>query len=705
MKRALACRVLARAGLLLALLGSSVQATATLSGRTLTVEPEGTGPRWQRTFPASWGPLTGPLELEGRVLLGAGPAVYELGAGGVAVARADLSGVVTSLDASGGVVRVSTELAGLTERFTLDPASGLSVQERVVPPPVPEVSGWLARVADTTPAGELGRAAALDPLNPFLAVREARAVRADAYAALSAVRRALGGTLPFPAWVALAARLDSAGFPSAADLALDRARRDAAARGIDPAVTVSRGALKAYGDPAGYVSTLLDQRRLARAGVWMAYLRELHPRFEGGEALYARYAQALEAQGREGEAGEWRQFSRSLRAGTLYNLGPEGLRGVRDAARLAMLGLGAALLSGLLAVAVRAWRPQAQDTAALGGRYRSWLRHPLSRARRVFVAYASPGERLTLFLLALSLLVVTGGLHWANLAGAGLRSPALASGTYGGGWGGAQLSALALRPGPDAALLAGLSAQLDGEDAQAREVYAAADTDPCVRNNLGVIAQTRGDEPQARELYRAALSARPDLEAAAFNLGLNPGTPEAAFQRTYRPGVPRLCYPDQRRLTRAVTGDLSVTLRGALREPLSLLDPSGGGSPRLGLALLGSGVLAALLALALLLPASVPAPAQARPLAYRALALLLPGSSLLDSPWGSVLLLAWGALLSALFPATGLVAVPDLPGLTLEGTRTALVAGLVLVYALNLLAFVAAELRHARRRRREASGA
>ncbi|MFC6661435.1 hypothetical protein [Deinococcus multiflagellatus] len=343
--------------------------------------------------------------------------------------------------------------------------------------------------------------------------------------------------------------------------------------------------------------------------------------------------------------------------------------------------------------------------AGAGGRYRSWLRHPLSRARRVFVAYATPGERLTLFLLALSLLVVTGGLHWANLAGAGLRSPALASGTYGGGWGGAQLSALALRPGADAALLSGLSAQLDGEDAQARERYAAADTDPCVRNNLGVIAQTRGDEPQARELYRAALSARPDLEAAAFNLGLNPGTPEAAFQRTYRPGAPRLCYPDQRRLTRAVTGDLSVTLRGALREPLSVLDPSGGGSPRLGLALLGSGLLAALLALALLLPASAVALAQARPLAYRALALLLPGSALLDSPWGSMLLLAWGALIAALFPATGLVTVPFLPVLGQEGTRAVLVAGLVLVYALNLLAFIAAELRHARRLRREASGA
>ncbi|MVN89003.1 hypothetical protein GO986_19880 [Deinococcus sp. HMF7620] len=688
----------------LALLASalgSAGAEATLDGRTLRVDnPAG---RWERTFPDALGPLTGPLELGSRVLLGVGPVVYDLGAGGVVAGRADLPGTVTSLDGSGGVVRVSTELGDLTERLTLEVTPALSVQERVVFPPDPEVTGWLARAADAVLPGELGRAAAADPLNPFLAVREAEAARADAYAALSAVRRALSVTLPFPAWVALAARLDGAGFPAAADLALDRARRDAAARGVDPAIAVSREALGAYGNPSGYVATLLDQRRLARAAVWMAYLRELHPRFEGGTALYARYAQALQDQGRDGEAGEWRQFSRSLRAGTLYNLGPEGLGGVRDAARLAMLALGAALLAGLLAVAVRAWRAQGQDTRALGGRYRSWLRHPLSRARRVFVAYATLPERLTLVLLAAALLAVTGGLQWVNVAGAGLQSPALTGGTYGGGWGGTQLANLPLRPGPDAALLAGLSAQLDGEDALAREQYTRAGADACARNNLGVIAQTRGDEPQARELYRAALAARPDLEAAAFNLGLNPGTPEAAFQRAYRPGTPRLCYPDQRRLTRAVTGDLSVTLRAGLSRPLTLLDDSSAGSPRLGLALLGAALLSGLLALALLLPASALAPAQARPLIYRALGLLLPGSALLDSPWGSMLLLAWGALVAALSVSSGLILTPSLPALTLPTTQTALVTGLVLTYSLNLLAFIAAEVRHGRRLRREAA--
>ncbi|UBV42466.1 hypothetical protein LAJ19_12680 [Deinococcus taeanensis] len=693
-----------RAALLTLLtLGGQAGATAVLEGRTLRLE---NGPQlvWQRTLPDTLGPLTGPLEVGDEVLIGAGPAVFTLGDGGVVTGRADLPGLVSALDASGDVITAATELGGVTERFTLTGrGTGLSVQERVVLPPDPAVTGWLSDAADRVPAGEVRAAAQADPLNPFLAVREAQAQR-DPYLALSTVRRALNGTLPFPAWVQLAARLDRAGFPSAADLALDRARRDAAARGVDPEIMVSRTALSAYGNPAGYVGTLLDQNRLERAGVWMTYLRDLHPRFEGGPALYERYAQALEAQGREGEAGEWRQFAQSLRAGTLYNLGPQGLGAVRDAARLAALALALSLLAALLALSVRAWGAQGEDTRALGGRYRSWARRPVSRARRVFVAYATPSERLTMTLLAAALLATLGGLHWANVAQAQLRSPALASGTYGGGWGNAQLDDLNLRPGPDAAVLTGLAAQLDGEDSLARERYTRALPDACARNNLGVIAQRRGDTPQARDLFRAALADRPDLMAAAFNLGLNPVAPEAAFQRAFRPGEARLCYPDQRSLTRAATGDLSVTLRGALGDPLRLLDGSAAGSARLGLALLAAAGLSALLVLSLLLPRTPLPLRRARPVGFRVLGLLLPGSTLLDSPWGGVLLGSWAALVAALSPATGLLVFPQLPALVGAAPRGSLVAALVLTYVLNTAAFVTAEVRHARRLRQERQG-
>lgn len=686
---------------------TSARAAPVLEGRTLRYED---GPRlvWQRTYSPALGDLTGPLEVGGITYLGVGPALYAMSATGDVLGRADLPGVVTSLDASAGAVLVSTQEAGYTERFTVESQAGVPVvQERVVFPPDLAITGWLDRVARTVPQADLQKAGTDDPTNPFIDLRKARLAKqaGDQFAALSAVRRALSATLPFPAWVQLAAQLDTTGFPAAADLALDRARRDAAARGLDPDIPISRAALGAYGNPSGYVGTLLAQGRLARAAVWMAHLRELHPRFEGGLALYGRYADVLEAQGRAGEAEEWRQFRRSLRAGTLYNLGPDGLRSVRDAARLATLTLTLALTAALLALLARAWKVQGEDTRALGGRYRSWLRHPLTRARRMTVAYASPSERLMLTLLVAALITAVGGWQWANQATAALRSPALNIGTYGGGWGNAQTSALNLRPGPDTALLSGLSAQLDGDDSSAREQYTQALPDACALNNLGVIAQLRGDEPQARDQYRAALSASPDLAAAAFNLGLDPAGPELAFQRTYRPGQPRLCYPDQRSLTRAVTGDLSATLRQALLHPLEQLRPTPGNSVRLSWLLLGATLLGAVLAFSLLLPRT-PLPAvQARPLAYRITTLLLPGAGLIDNPWGGVLLLGWASLLAVLAPLSGLVAYPNLSLLGQAPTRNLLIAGLIAVYAVNTLAFITAEMRHARRVAREAEQA
>ncbi|WP_245593230.1 hypothetical protein [Deinococcus frigens] len=682
-------------------------AAPVLEGRTLRYE---NGPElvWQRSFPAALGELSGPLEVGGVTYLGVGPEVYAYTTRGRVLGRADLPGPVSSLDASGGVVRVTTGGDGYAERFTLATgASGPSVQERVVFPPDPAVTGWLLRAAQAVPEADVQAAASEDPTNPFLLLRlaEQRRAAGDSYAALSTVRRALGTTLPFPAWVQLAARLDTAGYPAAADLALDRARRDAAGRGLDPDVPVSRTALRAYGNPSAYLGTLLAQNRLARAESWMAYLRELHPRFKGGPALYARYAGILDAQGRAGEAEEWRQFARSLRAGTLYNLGPSGLNSVRDAARLSTLALALSLVAAALVLIARAWRAQGQATRPLGGRFGSWLRRPLARARFSSVAYASLSERFLLTLLLAGLLASLGGWQWANRAGAALRDPALNMGTYGGGWGGAGLGDLNLRPGPDSVLLIGLASQLDGDDSAARQIYTSALPDACALNNLGVISQARGDEAQAREQYRAALSARPDLSAAAFNLGLNPAGPDASFQRTYRPGQPRLCYPDQRSLTRAVTGDLSVTLRGSLLNPVQVLSAAPGRSPRLGWALLGTALLGALLLLSLLLPRAAQTPAQARTLLVRALTVLLPGTGLMNSPWGGMLLLSWAAALAALTPRSGLVNFPELSllasGTLQTGLQTSLIAALAVIYILNAVILLTAGFRQVRQQRWE----
>ena len=161
--------------LLLSLLvaGTGAGAETVLVGRTLRGEDDAGRVRWARSYPAALGNLTGPVLSGGTAYLGVGPVVYAVAEDGALRARYDLPGVVTSLDTTGGTVRVSTGGAGYAERFTLgSPEQGGGVQERVVFAPDPAVTGWLARAAREVPEAELARAAASDPLNPFLALRE-----------------------------------------------------------------------------------------------------------------------------------------------------------------------------------------------------------------------------------------------------------------------------------------------------------------------------------------------------------------------------------------------------------------------------------------------------------------------------------------------------------------------------------------------------
>lgn len=692
---------------LLGLLALATPAGAEMSvqGQTLRYE-EGDRVVWQRTFPAALGKLSGPVTLGDNSYVGVGPVVYAFGAQGRVLGRADLPGQVTTLDNSGRAVRVTVRTNDFTERFTLtDPADGpLSAQERVVMPPDPQVTGWLSRFAASVPAAELPAAAEQFPQNPFIALRLAQQAggRGDDYEALSAVRRALSSTMPFPAWTQLAAQLESAGFPAAATLALDRAKRDAASRGIDPAVPVSRAALSAYGNPSGYVGTLLDQNRLARADVWMNFLRELYPRFEGGDALYLRYADILETQGRAGEAEEWRQFARSLRGGTLYNLGPHDTLRLRDAARLMTFALALALLAAVLTLTARAWPTQTADLQALGGRWRSW-RRPLDRLRLTPLSYASFSERLLLLTLCAAMFVSLGGWQWANQTGRALQAPALNTGTYGGGWGSAQLGSAGLdtlsqRPTAATYLLAGLTAQLDDNVSEARTLYTRAGQDACALNNLGVIAQGRDDAAQARRLYQQALSLQPDLSAAAYNLGRNPATPETTFQRTYRPGQPRLCYPDRRTLAQAVGNDLTTVLRQSVTDPLGFL--TGQRSPaRLNWAMLATLILLGMLTLLLLIPRADQNGRQGRPVLFRVLATLLPGTGLLGNAWGGVLLVAWAAVVVALVSQGRVLNMLALPTLPAPLARNSLWLALAALYALNLLVTVLNEIAYARRRR------
>ncbi|MFC6749549.1 hypothetical protein [Deinococcus aquaticus] len=90
-------------GLLTAGLTGTAQGTAVLEDRTLRSE-NGAQLLWSRSYPDALGSLSGPLEVGETVYLGVGPVVFAYSsATGTPLGRADLPGLVTSLDASGAL--------------------------------------------------------------------------------------------------------------------------------------------------------------------------------------------------------------------------------------------------------------------------------------------------------------------------------------------------------------------------------------------------------------------------------------------------------------------------------------------------------------------------------------------------------------------------------------------------------------------------
>lgn len=700
-------------GLLALCAASWGQAAAVLDGHDLSFDGG-----LVRSFPPALGELRGPVTQGNTVWLGIGPEVYGFDARGQVQTRLDFSGPISALDGGAGtgadLLTVTAGYPGAQDTYTV---SDGQIRERVVFAPLPEVTTWLERAAALATPAQVRAAEQTDPTNPFLALRHAQQARAqgDNFTALSEMQRAAGLDLPFPAAVRLAAQMEDQGAPSAANLLLARAGRDSMARGYDPALPLSRSALRAYGDPLAEVNRLLSQGRLERAEVWLRYLRQVSPRFEQASAVYGRYAALLDAQGRGGEAQEWRDFARSLNAGTLYNLGPTALVDIQGAARLLSGALLLSVLCAWLALLVRCWPQQGQDSAALGGRWRSWQR-PLWRLRRSVLGYAGLGEKLVMVTLLLGLLLGLCAWSWAARSQAALQAPALNMGTYGGGWFYDHLGDLQVNR--DADLLRGLAAQLDGDETQARRYYQAQQgaeerrrvgrsvTEACIQNNLGVLAQEQGDPAGARELWRSALQIAPDQTSAALNLGLRRNA------EPYRSGGPWLCYPDQRSTISALGGSLRGDLGGLVRAPLAHLLATPTGWPRAWQWVWATALLLACAysLIMLLVPAAAPLTGQAprkvggggahsalggnlgglpRSLPFRALALLLPGTALLDSSWGALLLLAWsGTLLGWL---TGW------PPLAARGPFTLLL--MVLFYVINFVALALTQFRYWRRLR------
>lgn len=721
--------ILLAAGLLGAPLAG---AQSSLDDRTLTVGGS------VRRYPPGLGPLVGPLVRGDTTWLAVGPQLYGYDPRGRVRARLDLPADAADLDDSSGSLRVTVRYGALPETFTVsnaDTGLGAALAERAVFPPLLSPDPPADPKAEPVPnpaTNWLWRAATgganFDPLRPsdpaaaqrFFAAkvrddpsnRVAQALLAlsadragDHAAAVAAAGAATAGNsgvnavAPFFVLVQVARVLDSAGRPVSADLALKAARLDWARRDYDPALPVSQAALRAYGDPLGYVLTLFGSGNSRRLDAWMAYLRDVSPRFGGYRGVYERYARRLDLQDRAGEAAEWRRFSKELDAGSLYNLGEAGLLAARDVARWATFALALALLAAALALGALAWPLQGADLAPLGGRWRSWLLHPLSRARRILLAYARFGEKLTLVAMLATLLITLSAWTWAVRTQERASAPVLNTGTYGGAWFYDGLDNLGLDNGVEARLLRGLAAQLGGDPAAARDQYLAGPPDACVLNNLGVLAQNRGDDLGARQNYRAALARDPSLLAPAYNLNLNPGGFEANFQRQFRSG-PRLCYPDLRATYRAADGRLGGEVTQIIRDPFAYLTRLPTGLPRPVQWLWVAALLLVCFVSALWL--LVPRPPSARgaphPWPYRVLGVLLPGTALLDGAWGLVLLLAWSAAGVGLLAGVGWLRFPYLANLSGGGAYLTLLTLLATAYVVNLLALVLRLLSAIRRR-------
>ncbi len=710
-------RPLARLLACLLLLAGLARADVNLDGRTLSFL-DGDTTRWSRAFPAALGPLVGPITQDGLIWLGVGPELYAYDQQGHVRTRLDLPTDASDLDDSAGL-RVTVRWGAVPESYTVQGEHLLG--REVFPPSVDPDGGpsnpaltWLLRAATRgatfNPLQPQNPARALqffsakvqdDPSNPISwAYQAVAALRAGQIpVARSATEQALARPAPFFVSVQLARILDAAGRPLDADRSLLSARADWAARGYDPALPISAAALRAYGDPLNYALTLQKVGNGRRLDAWMRYLRDTSPRFQDYRAVYLRYADTLDAQDRAGEAADWRRFARELDAGSLYNLGPDGLKALRDVARWCCFALALAVLAASLALTVRAWGLQGRELRPLGGRYRSWLRHPLSRARRILLSYSGFGEKLVLVALTAGLLVALASWSWADRTDERAAAPVLNTGTYGGAWFYDGLEDLGLDVGPEANLLRGLAAQLDGDPSTARDSYAAAGASACAQNNLGVLADSRGDPITAREAYREALARDPALVSAAYNLRLDPAGFEAAFQRQYRDDA-RLCYPSQRMVYSALDGALSGELGAIVTSPVAYLLglPTGLPAPLQWLWVLVLLVVAGVNLLWLFVPRPPGSGPLPRPWGYRVLALLLPGTALLDGAWGMVLLLGWSGALVGLAPSANLARFPYLLDLRSGPAFAAVLAVLALAYAINVLAVLLVEVRLWRRR-------
>ncbi len=622
------------------------------------VATQGGQPLWKLGFPEGSGSTGDLLETQGRLYLTHGTSVLKIDkVSGVELRRWLVSGPISGLAQDGDAIAISVTLPGTGERFTL---TGGKLQPTARFSVTPAVFGWLKQEADVTdPLARLKQ----DPTNPYLALDlGVKRLKSDPAAAQRFFQQALTSARTFYDLAALSQTFYAHGQTDLAKRAFAAAMKDFAARGYTPALLTDPALEKAYNFPLEPLQTALQKSDVTAASFWAERLWLAAPNVPGAQQALQNYAALLSRQGQKAQAKTWRArlAGDNSVAGSANSL----LSSLARSGWYAALAVLIAIVALYLTLVFKYWIPQS--------RTRGQARGGGGAAHLLAIRCFTFTEKLVLAAMFVAVFALGALALWGAQ-----RTPlnaALGSGTLANTVAQDYLASTTLN-GLEGDFIRGYASQTAGNSTAAVQAYRQAGSYAPALNNLGVLTDNEQD-------YQRALQLSPGLAAAKYNLGDVGALP---FQQTYLPGQPALAAPTPEDFHAALGGAWENALSGAFSNPWGAFRRSwpAGLSLTLWTVIQVLFLLAAVTSILWLL---VPRPRRARnaprTVFYHILAVLIPGTGEADEVWGFLLLIPWALV--------GLDTVAGLLGwrspLTLTMTQDIVL--LIVIYAINLAAFI-----------------
>jgi hypothetical protein len=615
---------------------------------------------WRLEFPNGSGETLGLAEFDDVLFLGHGNSVLKIDrVTGNVTQRFIVSGQVTELGGAREMLTAKSSVGeGLTETFTIQ---NDELQETVRFGNQSEVFNWLEAEANVDNAtGRLQQ----DTTNPWLYVKAATETT-DATQSSNYYREALNASQTFYDEAKLATYLLNNNQTELANEAIEKARKDFAARGYDPRLLRDDATMQSYGFPITEFEEAINGRDLAKADVyanWLSYF--VSPDNGNLSSLMQRYASVLSQQGQGERADEVRSYVEGARLTRFDNVLGTVANGLGNAGWYGVLSLGVAILGLWLTLLFKYWSPHTLLTKRRQAAKKSV--NPFSRL--LSIRYYSFTEKVFLVLLLASMVVLAALASWNERGREVAQEAAFTTGTFSGSL--AQNALVNLPDNPSSNFIRGYAAQVAGDESLARDLYQrAGDFGPAL-NNLAVLTNDQA-------LYQRA----GNLPEAKANLGENVTlSPWQTFI-----GKPLLVTPALSDLRAASAGSWLDALGRIFTNPWTGLQNARPATVAPWLWTLLQ-VLFLVLAVFAVVWLFIPRPRLAanapRNVIYHLFSLLIPGSGLADEMWGILLIVPWAVV--------GLDVLSDLLGWGLDigiNLRTGY-AILAVIYLINLVAFV-----------------